>query len=949
MQDSRRRLWIGTDAGVACYDGYSFVTYTNKKGLPDNTVIKIHEDRKGRIWFSTYSGNIAYYRYDTDSIYAINANQQLSSMIKLFLVDFSFGNGDTLWISSLDDAYLKVFPPAYKHIQISHIAARGFYIREVDKANYIYGVDMKNRPLTQDSATPLIVVPVAGKTLEFTHRNDLSYKIRLSCLKTPHGYLFSEGSSLFDVRDNRLTEINDEQARRVAGVTSLYKNARGDLWAGTSDRGVLYFMQQPSTGNYTFKTSYFNTDVVSGICEDADHGYWFSTTTNGIYYAPSLAFSCYPTSEEKCANKITEMYIDDGRLHYLTGCSSEREVDLKTGNILEGSINRCKTFFHFGHSLIIDDGHSWNIRHPNKSPVDVTWKNRPISLRQVFDYRNGLLYGFGRSRGIFAIDANTGVAKELVRLPVQIYSACWFKNILYIGTKSGLYTFTNNKLTYLGDSHPLLKQRIEALAVSHNSLVIASKGSGVAFYRDGKVYACLDEKNGLANDICKCLATDDAGNVWVGTNKGLSCIQHTADGSYRCITLTTHDGLISNEINQILPHSGKIYYATNNGLGYFNASDAGVEKKRTPLYIEKVYVNNLPIKDLRHKILDHDENFVKIDYKGISFQAEGDLCYRYRLVGLDSTWRTTKSTSMAYTTLPPGDYVFEVAVATNERTIDAQIVRLPFRIRKAFWETYLFMTLLFSLTLFAIYYFIKKRISQVKRNEQEKAQVQQLLTEYELKALRAQMNPHFIFNAINSIQSFVLRNDPKSANKYLTKFSRLIRSILENSRHEFVTLSHECRSLEIYMELECLRANFNFDYEFQADANIATDTLLIPPLIIQPFVENAILHGLMPLSDRRGHLRIGFQLLDDRFLRCTIDDNGIGRKKALELKQRKELNRPSFGMNATHERLNLLNNHKQGNASIQVTDKTTNGIPAGTLVELTIQYLNTTYDQHGNY
>jgi len=214
----------------------------------------------------------------------------------------------------------------------------------------------------------------------------------------------------------------------------------------------------------------------------------------------------------------------------------------------------------------------------------------------------------------------------------------------------------------------------------------------------------------------------------------------------------------------------------------------------------------------------------------------------------------------------------------------------------------------------------------------EKLNVEKEKIAMELKALRAQMNPHFIFNAINSIQHFILNNNSEAAHRHLSKFSQLIRKVLENSRFESIPLAEEIRMLELYLELELLRFSSKFNYRISVDSAINTENVLISPLIIQPFVENAIWHGLMHLKDRQGELLIGFEKINGS-LKCTINDNGIGRKRSMELK--KGVSHESMGLSIARERLQIVNMLNKAKTSIKLIDKTnTDGSPSGTIVEL---------------
>ncbi|MBO9730792.1 MAG: tetratricopeptide repeat protein [Chitinophaga sp.] len=202
------------------------------------------------------------------------------------------------------------------------------------------------------------------------------------------------------------------------------------------------------------------------------------------------------------------------------------------------------------------------------------------------------------------------------------------------------------------------------------------------------------------------------------------------------------------------------------------------------------------------------------------------------------------------------------------------------------------------------------------RNLQAKKQTLQL----ELRSLRSQMNPHFIFNSLSSIHRYIWSNNQEEASDYLTKFSRLMRLILDNTQHTFVTLNKELESLRLYLDLESLRCNGIFDYSFNIDPDINDEEVLIPPMILQPYVENAIWHGLVhKLPEEKGLLTIDI-VLKNRSLVCTITDNGIGRKKAMEIKDRKGRLHNSVGMKVTEGRIDLIRKINNKDARVMVTD-----------------------------
>lgn len=218
------------------------------------------------------------------------------------------------------------------------------------------------------------------------------------------------------------------------------------------------------------------------------------------------------------------------------------------------------------------------------------------------------------------------------------------------------------------------------------------------------------------------------------------------------------------------------------------------------------------------------------------------------------------------------------------------------------------------------------KIIRVRAEEEKKVaqmtlmSTQQKMTEVEMQALRAQMNPHFIFNCLNSINRYIVKSDQTTASLYLTKFAKLIRRILDNSNSKTVILTNELDALKLYIEMEALRFDKKFTYDIQVQENIGTDSIEVPPLIMQPYVENAIWHGLLHKEEENGHLAIRVSMASEGMLQCIIEDNGIGRKKAKELKSKTAVSRKSLGMQLTENRLSLMNKHAELNASVEIID-----------------------------
>jgi LytS/YehU family sensor histidine kinase len=204
-----------------------------------------------------------------------------------------------------------------------------------------------------------------------------------------------------------------------------------------------------------------------------------------------------------------------------------------------------------------------------------------------------------------------------------------------------------------------------------------------------------------------------------------------------------------------------------------------------------------------------------------------------------------------------------------------------------------------------------------------------------MQVLRTQMNPHFIFNSLNSINRFILHNNKGQASQYLTKFSKLIRLILQNSQAELISLESELESLELYLDLESLRFDYHFNYKISVQNDVDLSNINVPPLIIQPYVENAIWHGLMH-KEEKGQLDIDISVDDSRLI-CRVADNGIGRKKAEELGSKSATRHKSMGLHITADRIALIQNEEAMGPAVKIMDLTNaDGTAAGTEVTITL-------------
>ncbi len=304
--------------------------------------------------------------------------------------------------------------------------------------------------------------------------------------------------------------------------------------------------------------------------------------------------------------------------------------------------------------------------------------------------------------------------------------------------------------------------------------------------------------------------------------------------------------------------------------------------------------------------------------------------FLYQLKGYETEWKSSITGQTQYTNLPNGNYTFQVYSLNNNKIKSAIPATFSFTILKPFWFTWWFILIEIILLGVFVYLIIQWRVNKIKKNEEEKTLINQKLAEFQMTAVRAQMNPHFVFNAISSIQHYILTNDKYNSYDYLAKFSRLIRNVLDNSQEEYITLEKEIITLSLYIELEKIRFKVPFNFILNIDDELDQNDILIPTMVIQPYIENAIWHGLMP-KQNDCLLKLEIKKIEDS-LHILIKDNGVGRGASTKPKNKDHV---SKAMGLTDQRLNALTVKNKGTFSVSVIDlKDEKGLSLGTEVKI---------------
>jgi len=472
-----------------------------------------------------------------------------------------------------------------------------------------------------------------------------------------------------------------------------------------------------------------------------------------------------------------------------------------------------------------------------------------------------------------------------------------------------------------------------------STLVIGNNSAGFeVFQLQGEE---LHRKHRYDRDITgrriRVIHTERKGDrVYLASNQGLLVYDIKREA---LLQIDQRDGLLVQNLGRTWAGNLEVFDDGNviiSGHGFFTIVDEqAMAPEQAELQLAQLTQNDAarPLPSGQAGIeLAHDENYFELSFCVQPLYMKHRLKYRHRLLGHEGQWVHTRDGKIRYASIPPGDYTLELQASANHHWKDSALLSLPVAIVPAFYQTYWFYILCgLTAAVFGVYLY-HKRISYIKQQEALKSEYSRKVAQLEMEALRAQMNPHFIFNALNSIEYYINSENTEDAVNYLQKFAALIRMTLQNSKQPYISLQEELTSLRYYIEIERMRLGQSFDFQLEIAEGLQPDHILLPPLLLQPYVENAIWHGLLYQQDKRGKLWIRCTQEEER-TEIRITDNGVGRKKAATIQRQRLKSKKSMGMIITKRRMELNESITGIHTSVQVEDLVdAQGQSAGTSV-----------------
>ncbi|PHI18660.1 hypothetical protein CEQ90_16910 [Lewinellaceae bacterium SD302] len=963
-QDRDGYLWFGTDNGVARFDGYEFKTYGLAEGLTDVVVFNVVEDSHGRLWFLTFSGRVFYLENGRFIPFAHNESLvEIKHRVKyLNLIDVTADgtlvittmrtriysinqNGE---ITNLDKSPNPGSLIYYRNLPGQQFGRQGYVHNFNNYSPALRGENMDISILKNDGSISTNVLP--NDQIRFKNIDDQPFYSPNYLAYRPVDDLTGEVLNIIDGQiyyHSASNEITTYQHGHSLSNYAIPHPEKGFWVALGRGLGLLhvYLVDKP-TGKVIQIDRSLSGVSVNHIGYDEEGGLWVCSQDRGVFYSPNPNLNTYAFQNGDNISVPVALQLLDGD-HYLASYDS-REIINHT--IRDGSTRKLKLIFqkvttaydlHYDHENQLT--YTTNGLYDNQNQhftsfdklIDITESGIGYVTylkRYQKDAHSRYFICDSNNAWYFDAAANMGSIHKVFDDSTRQHSVkCFgqdYQNRFLMGTLEGLYV-QGPEGQFVADDLgiPALNTRISSIdQLLNGGTLIATRGAGLV-YLSARGKNTISEEDGLVSNIVRGIHQADNGDIWINSLSGLSKLRLALNGDIEELrSFTTHHGLASNEIHDVDSYNNDIWLAS--GGGVIDFEEVPLNTVSNPPIITSLTVDGDVISpdSLDFSQGQHD---LKISFNTINYQMLGKIPYRYRLTSTDE-WEYTNSRTVEYPNLSSGDYRFEVQSRNQDRIWSESnilLLSIPYQ-----WYNRWYFYLLGVLTIVVIVAGIFKLREQQRIQKQK---IQDQIDDLERAAVQAQMNPHFVFNSLNSIQYFILQNDTKQAVYYLSRFASLIRQTLRASVKGIHSLKDEVNMLEIYLSLEKLRFKEIFDYQIELNPDLPAATIKIPPMLVQPFVENAILHGLAEV-DTGGLVTVTFSGSPQEIV-ATVVDNGCGFDPAASITS------DSMGSRITQRRLQKMGH----NCSDPVPERISiisstgeDGRPHGTTVTLIIPGIN---------
>jgi two-component sensor histidine kinase len=922
VQDSNGFMWFATNMGVAKFDGAEFVKFTSKDGLPNNDTWRLEADTLGHVYFASKSKYQGYIKNDSINTFTTTGDKVISPSL------FKTDNG-MIWIANgIEKLQGQQLVKASGSSEVIKRIEKIFYKENLGALRVILPLQTDlNLLLTNNQIRKLngdlqdIEAPISLNILD-----NFSANIRYCT------YSIGYNATVLVVLENGLLFYNHNKHK-----TFYYPFE--ELYTSTPNKGensrILFLKDeiQAKVGGllYRFNYQYELKEVVEipvkrtiAAYIDTSNNLWMSNGKGILMYAAPKRISATHLSNQ-VVNKLGSIndnlyagafkegffrYVDDSfeQLPKLVGTESIYDIE----DLAPGS----NSFLIGGLGLYVID--KKNNQLFSRLIVGDQNKSAPVSFKDIIPTDQETYYGI-TSGTVESIDKNLQTARSLI-FKTGLLQIERQGDTFFTGGSDGLHKIMGNTLVKIAPESFLTSTSILKLKTYNDTLYVGTNGSGLYRYYNDNIWH-LSSTDGLSiQEIIK-----ERDTLWLATNEGVKklVLPKLATQDAQLIDqFYDADGLLENNTNDIYKTGDTLFVATDSGVSELNIKSS-LYQAPIKLYFKTKFDT------LRKSYSKTDD--LTIGFGAIDFNNMKHLQFQYRLAPSQNEWTPTKATSVNFSNLSPGTYTLWVK-AVNQHFIEGK-KSLKILIAPLWWQTTIAKIAFISLALliFILFALIIRYI--IRKSEQKKNNRDKRMAALELQALRSQMNPHFVHNSLNAIQYYIQRNEVELSENYLSKFSKLIRLFFEYSRKETLSLKEEIDLLTHYLEIEKLRFEDKLNYTIETDPKLDIEEQVIPSMILQPIVENAVNHGIFHKTES-GTIKIKFTAIQNGY-RILIEDDGIGIKKAKELYTSSTKNYRSKSSAVLEERLALLDQSDRWSIQYDTVDISEVSENTGTRVTLT--------------
>jgi hypothetical protein len=942
VQDHNGFLWLGTDQGLVRYDGFTFNTFTRSQGLPGNSILNMYIDYQHRLWCSSYRGGICYLENEKVVVPPFNQTikeQGLDKMrryIHAFYVDssdqvfMSFNKAATGYLRATIRDSVPTFVPLEKE---------GGNAMDLFQFRYEKKMVFSMAYRSSKSVPPWIErSPQQKNELDYT-----TIPVGDDQLSRFHFLTDADGKTLLYSINNKVYNAADQRllSEHAGPVIQLLKDG-GDTYVVT-EQGIYHYHGSPAKKN--FYGLYFKDQRPTYLLKDREGMFWVATSGYGLLNVPSFSTRVYSLNADINWSKYRGLYTLNNDSLGVIYQDRLLLFDLKSSStpyytqLIPALSNRRVRgeWLPNGHARLIAIDRSDNkrlvfriARKNDAQPpaihetADELGELQFAYLNDIHCSENGDTIYLLKYNGFKMLVHNTEVYNSTGSFDEDVHCAVTdHRGMLWLGTSNGLYRFDGSRYTNWGAKYAQFSAPISQLQRNEfGHIIVGTKGEGLGVIQADTVYF-FDHFSDPRNHFVYQVKVRGA-EIWASTNHSVILLTKQNEEyvvkrifSTALMGYYSIDKLLMNNHQPVVIHQDKVIYLDPAVLNCAFGQE---------VYLLAASANKKPLDFTARKQvqLGYDEHHLQFQF-GLRSLHQENAAFQYRLVGLFDNWVTTKERTVQFSKLPPGTYTLELKALdalgnwSSVQQLGCFVIQPHFS--SSWWFIVLCLGCLFCLLLVVV-------VHQRKRSARETAFILS-----NINSLKRQINPHFIFNAINSVQSYIMANQKEQAHHFLLRFSDLIRNVVYSTDRKRVVLEEELKRIEHYVELERMRYENSFDWKVMLEAEVLPSQLFLPPMLLQPLIENAIHHGLSGQDNGQLTLRIFFR---SPLLVIEVEDNG----KGIDVTALKAINNEqSVGLNNVMERIQLISQleKKQLTLTFGNMDHEAVGHSKGSKFTLTVQ------------